>query len=217
MFKKKTIFNSDLPEGVSIVDEAGGIHVSPFDTWNSGLGYTGIGINSEGHSFIMAIADNPQDQYSSDLSINTNKMWRTSDAMGTGTVKTLEQAILDFNSKKNTDTWDFEGSIVEAVMTARNYSRGCIGKGQWDLPACGILNIIKSLTSAIVEVVRTKFNNTQWINRYGGNTHPYIWSSNLQSIGYQSSAWALSFGGSGFYSLRTTQTNSNVVPIYTIK
>lgn len=162
MFKKRTIFNSDLPEGLSIIDEGGGIHVSPYDTWNSELGYTGIGINSEGHSFIMAIPDDFKFNFynPTDMSINTRKKFSVvlseSNIPGMTVARDLESAVNDFSSKENTDailavlaTSSNPNEIDNAAVVCRNYSKGNIGKGQWDLPSAGILNLLLSYTDIV--------------------------------------------------------------------
>lgn len=152
----------------------GGIHVSPYDTWNSKLGYTGIGINFEGHSFIVAIADDIIDEYNDlDLSIKTKKNWSKSlyevDIPNLENINNEEEVLQDFSSKKSTDvilaalaTSNNPDEIDNAAVVARNYSKGCIGKGQWSLPSGGILNIIHQLRPQINDLVKWTLNNFEW-------------------------------------------------------
>lgn len=223
MFKKKTIFNSDLPEGVSIVDEVGGIHVSPYDTWNSELGYTGIGINKDGHSFIMAIAEDIRNEHNdSDLSINTKKSW--SPALSRKDIPNLKNysmgssALDDFYSKKNTNailnalkTSSNPNEIDNAAVVARNYSKGCIGEGQWDLPSCGILSLIYIFKNQLLELVPNILGNDSWSYLMSNLS----WSSNERN---STSVWLMNFsdGRVDYYNSKI-YVYCLVLPVYTIK
>lgn len=207
----------DLPDGLSIVDEQGNIYPNG-EGWTQDKGYTGIGISKDGHKFVMAIADNIQDKYADDLSINTTKAW--SNALYSFDVPDLpnisiEQAVQDFDSKSNTDailaalatSWA-SNETNNAAVVCRNYSKGVIGKGQWDLPASGILDIISSFGSRIISLGNQIFGNGSWGDLFNVAS---VWSSNEYNTkrSPRVDIWSLGF-------VNSDKTNTHhVVPVFT--
>ena len=211
-------FNTeDLPDGLSIVDEQGNIYPNG-EGWTQDKGYTGIGISKDGHKFVMAIADNIQNKDADDLSINTWKAW--SNALHQFNIPDLpnmqiEQAVQDFDSKSNTDailaalaTLQVSNETNNAAVVCRNYSKGVIGKGQWDLPASGILEIIYLSRSQIISLGNQIFGNESWGDLF--NTAD-VWSSNEYNANrsLQANIWQR-----GFLSVSKILT-CHVVPVFT--
>lgn len=211
-------FNTeDLPDGLSIVDEQGNIYPNG-EGWTQDKGYTGIGISKDGHKFVMAIADNIQNKDADDLSINTRKAW--SNALRQFNIPDLpnmqiEQAVQDFDSKSNTDailaalaTLSVSNETNNAAVVCRNYSKGVIGKEQWDLPASGILEIIYSSRSQIISLGNQIFGNESWGDLF--NTAD-VWSSNEYNANssLQANIWQMGFS-------RVSKINTyHVVPVFT--
>ena len=227
MFKKKTIFNSDLTEEVSLIDAGGGIHVSPYDTWNSVRGYTGLGINggsaSNSVNLIMAVADDPNRSLKQDdLSINTLKKYSTIlRGMEIPNLKITTSSasfVSDTGSKRNTDaiiaalaTSSNPDETDNAAVVCRNYSKGCIGRGQWDLPSGAALYAIayaynrrKSSFDKILELLEIPR-----IIISGG----YCWSSTGYSLDKSFALGMVSFREAVDF----RDNYYSVVPVYTLK
>lgn len=206
---------TSLPSGLTIVDGSGKVHTS-YSTWNSGLGLTGIGVNSDGHQFIFGVATSLTSSHVDDNSINTRKYWSDylygTDVYGLTNYTTSSQAEQDFNSKSNTDAiiaaMGSNGETDNAARVCRNYSAGVIEKGKWDLPALGILKIINNLRSSI-HTLMSNIDKSYWNNIL---TSYWAWSSTEYSS-YIS--W--------YYNFNYQRSSSNpkdinffVIPVFTI-
>ena len=206
---------TSLPSGLTIVDGSGKVHTS-YSTWNSGLGLTGIGVNSDGHQFIFGVATSLTNSHVDDNSINTCKYWSDylygTDVYGLTNYTTSSQAEQDFNSKSNTDAIiaaiGSNGETDNAARVCRNYSAGVIEKGQWDLPALGILKIINNLRSSI-QTLMSNIGKSYWNNML---TSYWAWSSTEYS---SSTSWVYDFSyqtsGSG-----NKDNYTFVIPVFTI-
>ena len=210
---------TDLPEGLSIVDGLGNvIPADNYEQYDEANGLTGIGVNSNGHKFIFAVADTV-DAYSGSIddgSISTRKYWSSYlwnvDVPGLTNYTDRTLAESDFASKANTDAIiEALGETIEtnnAAVVARSYSAGVIGQGQWDLLALGILRIIWNLKSSI-QTLMTNINKSYW-NRM--LTDCWVWSSTEAN---SEKAWLMS-GSSSYYYTKTGNGYYFVIPVYTI-
>lgn len=193
------------------------------------MGYTGIGIagtDVDGlnvHSFVMAVGDNIQDEHnSSDLSINTKKAWSKSalrlvDIPDLENITQMYTAMKSFSSKENTDVIlaalaisSDPDEMDNAAVVARNYSKGCIGKGQWDLPSGGILYFIRNFKDQLLELIPSIVGNNSW-NQF---VSTYIFSSNEYDY---SSVWALNYAYNIITDVGKNTRYGYVIPVYTIK
>lgn len=118
----------------------------------------------------------------------------------------------DYSAKENTEailaalaTSSNPDEINNAAVVCRNYSKGCIGKGQWDLPSggyCKLINdngrIIHSLNTILREIL--KF----------GIISSSIWSSTP----YSSTSIRCYNPSSGKLYLTYRDQYARVVPIY---
>ena len=210
---------TDLPEGLSIVDGLGNvIPADNYEQYDEANGLTGIGVNSNGHKFIFAVADTV-DAYSGSIddgSISTRKYWSSYlwnvDVPGLTNYTDRTLAESDFASKANTDAIiEALGETIEtnnAAVVARSYSAGVIGQGQWDLLALGILRIIWNLKSSI-QTLMTNINKSYW-NRM--LTDCWVWSSTEAN---SEKAWLMS-GSSSYYYTKTGNGYYFVIHVYTI-
>ena len=143
----------------------------------------------------MGIPDNIQNEYNgSDLSINTKKLFSNVLWNPNGInvpidsyVTNINSAREDFSSKENTNSIlaalaasSNPDEIDNAAVVARNYSKGCIGKGQWDLPAGGIFEVITSFSSDIAAILveQLKVENPSQLNLIYGS----VWTSSVSFI-----------------------------------
>lgn len=231
MFKK-----INLPKGVSIVDASGRAHsvsISGDSNWDNSLGYTGVGIKDQPnmvspyYSIIIGIADNVNGTpyYSDDLSINTKKQWSSaldSVSIPSITIKDINNLYDSFSSKENTDailaalaTSSNPNETDNAAVVARNYSKGCIGKGQWDLPSCGILNIIGSNSYKVKLAASRILGNDSW---EGISDQGQVWSSDVRR---DTTAWNAriyltkpNFPENRYYSAFRTGYGYYVIPVH---
>lgn len=214
--------NIILPEGLSVVDGEGNVFPNG-EGYDDNKGLTGIGVNSEGHSFIFAIADEPMStKGADDQGISTPKSWsNTLYGMNVPDLLNItSKAIVlqNFASKANTDaimaalaTSNNPSETDNAAWVARNYSAGVIAKGQWDLPAMGILKLIfdkKSEIQTLVNAIGMSYwNDIIW--------NVYCWSSNEKSS-YISWYLAMFDGSASNFNGYKSSNIRFVIPIYTI-
>lgn len=211
-----------LPEGLSIVDGGGRIHVSS-NTWTETLGLTGIGVNSENNQFIFAVADELNKTHTDDNSIDTLKRWSlylqstVSSVVDITSTTDSTIALADFRSKENTDAIiaavESVSETDNAARVCRNYSAGTIKAGKWDLPALGILGIINNLVDPI-GLLMDSINKHSWFSTLLGSPDwdTRIWSS-TEYGGWK--AWDFCY----FTNLpenNNKETSCFVIPVYTI-
>ncbi len=213
---------ANIPEGISIIDGSGNIiPAANYSEWNEGLGLTGIGINSQEHKLVFGVADSWNgSRVVDDMTINTPKYWSQAlsgvDVPGLENFSNSNVALQDFNSKANTD------AILEALATSpnpsetnnaavvcRNYEAGIIGKGQWDLPTVGILDIIRDLHSELDTLIRVNMGKSYYTHFDSGGA----WTS-TEYDSIHSWYLKLSYASTG----NNTKVHSyGVIPVYTIE
>ena len=202
MFKKKTIFNTDLPEGLSIIDEGGGIHVDPYDTYNSKLGYTGIGINSNNHQFVMGLLE------------DNRAIWMKNliDVPGIVNTPTIVAANDVYSSHENTEAIILASPSDNniAAKKCRGYEKGCLGKGLWDLPAGGHLRLIYNYRDSLIELQNLLYPEPLELG---------VWEAKCWTSMEYSSSYAYKFSlKDGSFENGLKRSNVLIsIPIYVIK
>lgn len=225
-----SIVLANIPEGICIIDGSGNIiPAANYSEWNEGRGLTGIGINSQGHKLVFGVADSLSRINTDDMKINTLKTW--SQALSNvdipGLAETTDSAIAlqDFNSKANTD------AILEALaissnpsetnnaaVVCRNYKAGIIGKGLWDLPAAGTLNIIRDLRTDLDILIRVNMGKSYYyifndeISVSDSYTSTEYDTANVWGIGIDSEIEVFAIKQAS-----KAEDSYRVIPVYTIK
>lgn len=232
----KNLFKGKIPErGYFLVDERGVIHTDA-STYDSNLGFTGLGISYDGHAIIRSFPE--YSVGSLDDTVNTYKKWLEENWIGLDgiTIIKKDQLKSDFSSKQRTDeiiSWintnSSHKSQVNAAVACRNYERGVLKKGSWDLPTIGAINFIFKPPFSYGSPEYTKYMELRRKFKdvfeggvipsrpYNGSTN--YWSSNLYSSGiayYWNSHndGTVDFDPVNDYSLSLLAW---VLPVYTIK
>lgn len=225
-----SIVLANIPEGICIIDGSGNIiPAANYSEWNESRGLTGIGINYQGHKLVFGVADSLSRINVDNMTINSLKTWSQalSDVNIPGLAETSSSAtaLQDFNSKANTD------AILEALaissnpsetnnaaVVCRNYEAGIIGKGLWDLPAAGTLNILRDLRTDLDTLIRVNM----------GKSYYYIFNDEISvSYSYTSTeydtanVWYIGIDSEvdAFAITKVSKAEGSciVIPVYTIE
>lgn len=153
-----------LPDGVSIVDGEGNIHISPYDTYNSDLGLTGIGVvgsyESRQYRFIMAppqVALAKETYKPVNFSIHPNlseeselcnPQFDDCKLLTNNFINKYKRTIEDYKEEGMADNWD------ECIWKKlESYSAGVLTVGKWCMPSVVYLRIVYGLKTQINQVL----------------------------------------------------------------